>query len=310
MCEWCSFTFSQRSFRGPARFSAWTCAVPAVYQWHKWWCFIIHSALCRWLCSVPSGSDKRGLHNAARPVNINTMGKTVGHVLQCEGVCISVKRKPTINYYNIDGQQEQVPKETTYNTLEQIPWNYSVKITWAGTPMHRRSKPGMPGLLELYVKLSESVMKKWKTLHTSSLLDLSWNMPRVHGVLTYKKMLTSLRAFKVRLPDLSFMTTGENPVWPLCFHPSAGTPCKTDASLHYEPRSQKCLNLLSTRELSNKSQNCLYKVSNQFLIWSQTCLKIWDNFETWKGLSYNLVSIADYASRRPSPPGGISASKP
>ena len=43
---------------------------------------------------------------------------------------------------------------------------------------------------------------------------------------------------------------------------------------HYEPRSQKCLNLLSTRELSNKSQNCLYKVSNQFLIWSQTCLKI------------------------------------
>ena len=22
----------------------------------------------------------------------------------------------------------------------------------------------------------------------------------------------------------------------------------------------------------------------QFLIWSQTCLKIWDNFETWKGL--------------------------
>ena len=45
---------------------------------------------------------------------------------------------------------------------------------------------------------------------------------------------------------------------------------------HYEPRSQKCLNLLSTRELSNKSQNCLYKVSNQFLIWSQTYLK----FET------------------------------
>ena len=43
---------------------------------------------------------------------------------------------------------------------------------------------------------------------------------------------------------------------------------------HYEPRSQKFLNLLSTRELSNKSQNCLYKVSNQFLIWSQTCLKI------------------------------------
>ena len=51
---------------------------------------------------------------------------------------------------------------------------------------------------------------------------------------------------------------------------------------HYEPRSQKCLNLLSTRELSNKSQNCLYKVSNQFLIWSQTYLKILDNFETWK----------------------------
>ena len=74
---------------------------------------------------------------------------------------------------------------------------------------------------------------------------------------------------------------------------------------HYEPRSKKCLNLLSTRELSNKSQNCLYKVSNQFLIWSQTCLKIWDNFETWKGLSYNLVSIVDYASRRPSPPGGL-----
>ena len=81
-------------------------------------------------------------------------------------------------------------------------------------------------------------------------------------------------------------------------------------SIHYEPRSQKCLNLLSTRELSNKSQNCLYKVSNQFLICSQICLKIWDNFETWKGLSYNLVSIADYASRRPSPPRGISASKP
>ena len=76
-------------------------------------------------------------------------------------------------------------------------------------------------------------------------------------------------------------------------------------AVNYEPRSQKCLNLLSTRELSNKSQNCLYKVSNQFLIWSQTCLKIWDNFETWKGLSYNLVSIADYASRRPSPPGGL-----
>ena len=48
--------------------------------------------------------------------------------------------------------------------------------------------------------------------------------------------------------------------------------------------------------------DALYKVSNQFLIWSQTCLKIWDNFETWKGLSYNLVSIADYASRRP---GGL-----
>ena len=78
-----------------------------------------------------------------------------------------------------------------------------------------------------------------------------------------------------------------------------------DDITHYEPRSQTCLNLLSTRELSNKSQNCLYKVSNQFLIWSQTCLKIWDNFETWKGLSYNLVSIADYASRRPSPPGGL-----
>ena len=71
------------------------------------------------------------------------------------------------------------------------------------------------------------------------------------------------------------------------------------------PRSQKFLNLLSTRELSNKSQNCLYKVSNQFLIWSQTCLKIWDNFETWKGLSFNFFSIADYASRRPSPPGGL-----
>ena len=47
-----------------------------------------------------------------------------------------------------------------------------------------------------------------------------------------------------------------------------------DVSHHYEPRSQKCLNLLSTGELSNKSLNCLYKVSNQFLIWSQTCLKI------------------------------------
>ena len=82
--------------------------------------------------------------------------------------------------------------------------------------------------------------------------------------------------------------------------------CYTNVcTMHYEPRSQKCLNLLSTRELSNKSQNCLYKVSNQFLIWSQTCLKIWDNFETWKGLSYNLVSIADCASRRPSPPGGL-----
>ena len=54
------------------------------------------------------------------------------------------------------------------------------------------------------------------------------------------------------------------------------------SNFHYEPRSKKCLNLLSTRELSNKSQNCLYKVSNQFLIWSQTYLKIWDNFETWK----------------------------
>ena len=43
---------------------------------------------------------------------------------------------------------------------------------------------------------------------------------------------------------------------------------------HYEPRSQKCLNLLSTGELSNKSLNCLYTVSNQFLIWSQNCLKI------------------------------------
>ena len=51
-----------------------------------------------------------------------------------------------------------------------------------------------------------------------------------------------------------------------------------DKRIHYEPRSKKCLNLLSTRELSNKSQNCLYKVSNQFLIWSETCLKIWDNF--------------------------------
>ena len=40
------------------------------------------------------------------------------------------------------------------------------------------------------------------------------------------------------------------------------------------PGPQKCLNLLSTGELSNKSLNCLYKVSNQFLIWSQTCLKI------------------------------------
>ena len=65
--------------------------------------------------------------------------------------------------------------------------------------------------------------------------------------------------------------------------------------------------------ICSQQENCqislkivtLYKVSNQFLIWSQTCLKIWDNFETWKGLSYNLVSIADYASRRPSPPGGL-----
>ena len=33
---------------------------------------------------------------------------------------------------------------------------------------------------------------------------------------------------------------------------------------HYEPRSKKCLNMLTTGELSNKSLHCLYKVSNQF----------------------------------------------
>ena len=53
-----------------------------------------------------------------------------------------------------------------------------------------------------------------------------------------------------------------------------GTVVVASIYMHYEPKSQKCLNLLSTRKLSNKSQNCLYKVSNQFLIWSQTYLKI------------------------------------
>ena len=68
-----------------------------------------------------------------RPVNIITMGKTVGHVLQCEEVCtvmcisfMSLKRKPTINDHNIDGQQ--VPKETTYKYLgvtvsNDLSWN-------------------------------------------------------------------------------------------------------------------------------------------------------------------------------------------
>ena len=172
------------------------------------------------------------------------------------------------------------PRKPPTNTLE-----LQCQMTWAGTSMHRRSKPGLPGLLELYVELLESVIKKWKTLHTSSLLDLSWSMPRVHGVLTYKKMLTSLRAFNVRLPDLSFMTTGENPVWPLCFHPLAGTPCRTDASLvsvRCSTKSIICMSTLPCLQSSALVQECLdvnarnipdiiSNVISLFAEWTVTC---------------------------------------
>ena len=48
------------------------------------------------------------------------------NVKKCAHMCISLKRKPTINDYNIDGQQ--VPKETTYKYLgvtvsNDLSWN-------------------------------------------------------------------------------------------------------------------------------------------------------------------------------------------
>ena len=75
-----------------------------------------------------------------------------------------------------------------------------------------------------------------------------------------QKMLTSLRAFNVRLPDLSIMTTGENPVRPLCFHPLAGTPYKTDASLVSVKCSTKsiiCMSTLPCLQSSALVQECL-----------------------------------------------------
>ena len=73
--------------------------------------------------------------------------------------------------WNVELRPQHLTTTGTQGNHLQIPWSYSVK--WL-----ELEHPGLPGLLELYVELSESVIKKrWKILHASSLLDLSWNTP-------------------------------------------------------------------------------------------------------------------------------------
>ena len=119
------------------------------------------------------------------------------------------------------------PRKPPTNTLE-----LQCQMTWAGTPMHRSSKPCRAArTLGVIRRALGKCDQKVKDLAYKQLVRPQLEYASCAWSPHVQKMLTSLRAFNVGLPDLSFMTKGENPVWPLCFHPLAGTPCKTDASL-------------------------------------------------------------------------------
>ena len=280
-------------FPGPARFSVWTCAVPAVYQWHKWWCFIIYSfCVCRWLCSVPSGSDKRELHKTCQHYHNGQNCRTCPSMWRSVHTCVS----PWSGTSHHKWLQHRWTTGTQGN--KYIGVTVSNDLSW-NTHAQKIQTKTLPAVGKCDQKVKDLAYKQLVRPQLDY-ASCTWN-PHL------QKTLTSLRTFNVRLLDLC---TGENPVWPLCIHPFAWTPCKTNASLVSVRSSAKIhhmhVNITMPSELCPSSvsfalnahniPDLISSIISLFADWTATCTTCSPrSIRIWNTLPNNALTLSSLA---------------